>query len=414
MSVLFVVVALTLLISAFCSLLEAMLYSTRMVTLEAAAKVEAKRSAALRFLDMKHNLSSPTSAILILNTIANTAGASLAGMYAADVMGHQWVPAFSLGLTFGILFLSEILPKTYGATHWRSIWTVFVWPLAFIETALKPLIRVTQAFAHMFAGRKIAPAMTEDELLAMIELGVQAGEVSHEEMRMMGAVLRLDELLCRQVMVPRGEVVYLDVNDPIPESLMLARKTQHTRYPLCDGSLDKVLGIVHVKDLVGRRVVDLRSVMRPVQHVPETKRIDRLLAEMRKSRQHIGVVVDEHGSTVGIVTLENILEEIVGSVQDEFDREARDLFRDKAGSYIALGGMSLEKLKNQLGLQIGFAEVNTLSGLLGAELGRFPEVGDRVELPGAVAEVLEAEGNRARKVRLTLRPRGGAGQEAGS
>jgi CBS domain containing-hemolysin-like protein len=212
-------------------------------------------------------------------------------------------------------------------------------------------------------------------------------------------------------MVPRGEVVFLDVNLPVPENLMMTRKTQHTRYPLCDGSFDEILGVVHVKDLVGRKIVDLRSVMRPAQHVPETKRIDRLLAEMRKSRQHMAVVVDEHGSSVGIVTLENILEEIVGSVQDEFDRETPDVFRDKEGSYIALGGLSLERLRSQFDLPLAASEVNTLSGLLAAELGRFPKEGDRVTLPGVVAEVLEADGSRAQKVRLTFLPRPGEEEE---
>ena len=164
MTVLLVVVGVTLLVSAFCSLLEATLYSTRMATLEAAAKTQERRAAAERFLQMKRDISVPTSAILILNTIANTAGAALAGMFAARVIGSAWVLVFSIVLTLAILFFSEILPKTYGAVHWRGLWAAIVWPLAVIERGLFPLIRVTRKFSQLFTPKHIPQPVTEESL----------------------------------------------------------------------------------------------------------------------------------------------------------------------------------------------------------------------------------------------------------
>jgi CBS domain containing-hemolysin-like protein len=406
MTLLVLVVAATLLTSAVCSLLEATLYSTRITTLEAALRSEERRREAERFLAMKRDVSAPTSAILILNTIANTAGATLAGMYAAQVLGASWVPVFSLLLTFAILFFSEILPKTYGATRWPMIWPHVVWPLSLLERTLQPLTRLTQRLAAAFAGRHPHARVTEDEILAMIHLGARHGELSASELRMLDAIFRLDRVLCRQVMVPRSEVVFLDINWPPGRCFEVARRMRHTRYPVCDGSLDQVVGILHVKDLLGvaEDEADLRAFLRPVRYVPETQPLNLLLTEMQRTRQHMAVVVDEHGSTAGIVTLENVLEQIVGALRDEFDVEAPDLVVEGEGVFLARGGVPLERVNRQLGLDLRAPSVNTLSGFLIARIGRFPRVGDVVELDGLVAEVLEVEGNRASKVRLRLVP----------
>jgi magnesium and cobalt transporter len=171
-----------------------------------------------------------------------------------------------------------------------------------------------------------------------------------------------------------------------------------------------VLGIIHVKDLMGiapGETTDLLSISRPANHVPETKRIHELLTEMKRSHQHMAIVVDEHGSTAGVITLENILEEIVGSVQDEFDREHPAFLREGPHTYVVRGSSVLEKLNREMELQIREPGVNTLSGLLAARLGRFPEKGDLIQLPGAVAEVLSVKGSQAEQVRLTLEKREG-------
>lgn len=410
MTVLLLVVAITLTVSAFCSLLEATLYSTRAATLEAAAKGGEHQAAAKRFIEMKKDISVPTSAILILNTIANTAGASLAGMFAARAMGANWVLVFSICLTLGILFFSEILPKTYGAVHWRSLWAAIVWPLTVIEKALYPLIRITQKFSQMFTPKHAPQAVTEDEILAMIHVGGKTGELTTGELHMLDAVLHFDKLLCRQVMLPRGEVAWMQADWSLQDCLAEAHRTQHTRYPVCGEDLDDVLGILHIKDLLGVEAgANLTSLLRPVHPVPETKKINELLSEMQRTKQHMAIVVDEHGSTAGIITLENIIEEIVGAVQDEFDTETPELVRQGKGRYLARGAAPLEKVNRALNLDLRAPNVNTLSGYLVAQVGRFLEQGDRIDAPGVLAEVLEVEGNRATRIRLTLVDKGESG-----
>ncbi len=405
MTMLFVVAGLTVLISSMCSLFEATLYSTRIGSLEA-ERAEGKHARlAERFIAMKANIARPTSAILILNTIANTAGATICGMYAAQMLGSGWVPAFSVALTVAILFVGEILPKTYGATHWRTIWHLIVWPLTLMQRGLAPLIRVTQAFAGFFTGGLGVPAVTEDEIRADIHLGRKAGELSASELQLLNAVFHFDDMLARQVMVARRDVVFFEVHWSLEKCLEIAKDTRHTRFPLCIGSLDEVVGLVHVKDLLGLTGDDdgvLRSVARPIRHIPETLPISRLLREMQSTHQQMALVDDEFGSVVGVITMENVVEQIVGDVQDEFDSEPPEIVPEGADVFKVSGQLPIERVNRELGLDLYAPDVDTLSGLLVSRLNRLLKVGDQVRLRNAVAEVVEEQGGRAVQVRMRI------------
>lgn len=416
MSILLVIAILTVLVSSMCSLFEATLFSTRMGALEAASTEGKHRSQAERFIRMKSNIAEPTSAILILNTIANTAGATMCGMYAAQVFGSHWVPAFSGVLTLGILFVGEILPKTYGALHWRSLWHLTVWPLAVMQKGLRPIIQITEGFANLFTGNKSSPIVTEGEIQATIRLGKEEGEISSSELRLLSSIFSFDETTTRQVMVPRSEVVLFDVEWPLSKCFAVAKETKHTRYPLCSGSLDQAIGLVHMKDLLGMspdRELDLRSVARPLRHVPDTLPISRLMREMQSSRQQMAVVDDEYGTPVGIITMENILEQIVGAVQDEFDAETPEIVPEEAHVFRVQGHLPLDHINRDLGLDLYSNEADSLSGLLVSRMKRLLKVGDRIQLHGATAEVLEEQRGRATlvRIRLTTEEDGGASEE---
>lgn len=403
MTLLIVVAVLTVLISSICSLLEATLYSTRIGALEAEKSGGKRPALAGRLMEMKSEIARPTSAILVLNTIANTAGAAICGVLAAAVLGTQWVLPFAVLLTVLILLVGEILPKTIGATHWRGIWHRIVWPLTVMQKALAPAIWITQRFANLFSSSQGVPAVTEDEIQASIELGGKEGELSPSEMQLLNAVFRFDETLTRQVMVPRTDVVFLDVNWPLGKGFEVAKQSRHTRFPLCEGSLDSVVGLVHVKDLVGvasDQDVDLRSVSRPLGHVPETLPISQLLRQMQSSHQHMALVDDEYGAVVGIVTMENVVEQIVGAVQDEFDFESPEIVSEGGGVYKVSGQLPLERLNRELGLDLESHDVDSLSGLLVSRLNRLALAGDKVKLQGAVAHVIEEQDGRATQVRI--------------
>ncbi len=402
MTILAAVVLITLTLSAVCSLFEATLYSTRVATLEAAKAQGRRGRGAEIFLGMKKDIAKPTSAILILNTVANTAGATIAGMLAAQLFGGKVVPLFSMLLTFAILMFSEILPKTYGAVHWRHLWPVIVWPLLAIQRALSPVIWLTEKASSLVTRGHSAPATTEDEILAMIQLGAKAGEVSATELELLTAVFVFDETSVREVMVPRHEILVLDTAWSTEQCLKVIRETKHTRYPLCHSTLDDTVGIVHVKDLLGMpETIDLQAVARPVERLPDTMPIRQVLKSMQKSQRHLSLVVDELGTVIGAVTMENVMERLVGAVQDEFDTESPELVTEKTGSYVAQGQLPLVRLNHDLDLDLAWPGVYTLSGYLAASLGRLPRVGDRLPLGELEAEVLEVRQHRASRIRIT-------------
>ena len=406
MTILLLVAALTVIISGMCSLFESTLYSTRMATLESARTVGKHRRLATRFIDMKKDIARPTSAILILNTIANTAGATIAGMYATTVLGAQWVPAFSAGLTVAILFLGEILPKTYGAVHWKGVWHLIVWPVTLMQQGLYPIIKVTQGFAQLFTARTSSPSVTEDEIQAMIQVGGRSGEITPAELQLLSAVFHFDELVVRQIMVPRREVVIFDRTWQLSRCIETAQRTKHTRYPLCEGNLDDALGLVHIKDLLGipqDEHFQIDTVVRPLRTIPETMPISRLLRQMQSTHQHMATVIDEFGTAVGIVTLENVLEQIVGAVQDEFDTEMPEIVPEGEGRYLIEGQLPIERINRELKLDLDDAEADTVSGLLVSKLGRLLKVGDTVKLKGADAEVVEVQAGRATSIRIQPR-----------
>lgn len=405
MTLLIAIIVATMLISATCSLFEATLYSTRVGALQAALASGTHTKPARLFLKMKENIGSPTSAILILNTVANTAGATLAGMVAAEELGAAAMPAVSVSLTLGILFLAEILPKTVGATQWQSLWPYIVYPLRMMEQGLQPLIFVTQKFSNIFTGGAGAPSVTEDEIQATIHLGEKEGELSSNELQLISAVFRFDEMIVRQIIVPRREVVILKKHQPVEEVMDVVKSARHTRYPVCEDSLDDVVGLLHIKDLTAASTDqkhDWTQLIRPVRSVPSSMPISRLLRQMQRTRQHLVVVQDEHGTATGIVTLENVLEQIVGAVQDEFDMEAPEFETRGPDTYIVGGSLSIERLNEKLRLDLFASGVDTLAGLLTSHLGRLVKIGDVVELPGVRAEVIEVRDDHPSKVELVL------------
>jgi CBS domain containing-hemolysin-like protein len=246
---------------------------------------------------------------------------------------------------------------------------------------------------------------SEEEIRTLLMQAHVAGELSRSEHRLINAVFEFDELISRRVMLPRADVVFLDVKNSPSETFEVFNQTKHTRYPLCDSSLDKIVGVVHIKDLIGLSVeedFDLCAIARPPQYVPETMPVRHLLRQFQATHNHMAFLVDEYGTVSGIVTLENILESIIGPVEDEFDDEQPEIVREEPQRYTVLGNIALDVLNQRLGLSLEASEADTIAGLMMAHTDKMLVPGDRVELPGATAEVLEVRGPRATLIRLML------------
>jgi CBS domain containing-hemolysin-like protein len=246
---------------------------------------------------------------------------------------------------------------------------------------------------------------SEEELRVLLSSS-EMGSQSKLKREILDNVFELSLRNARQVMVPRADVVRLSTSRPIEENLALARQSGHTRFPLCERDLDSVIGIIHIKDLfrTTERIADIASLARPVAFVPETTPLDRLLGRMQAEKQHMVAVVDEYGGVSGIVTLENVIEEIVGEIQDEFDTERPELARRGEGIFTLQGSMLVVDLEDEIGLELSGRNEDTIAGVVLSELGRKPRVGDRVTLGSAQFEVLEVQGNRIRTLSLELPP----------
>lgn len=246
---------------------------------------------------------------------------------------------------------------------------------------------------------------SEEEIRALINQSHVHGQLSRSELRLISAVFDFDELICRQVMLPRVDVVFTDTESNLTEIIALVEKTKHSRYPVCEGTMDKVVGVIHIKDLIGitpGAAFDIRSIMRPPQFVPETLPLRRLLRQFQTSRQHMAFLVDEYGTVTGILTLEDLLELIVGSLEDEFDDELPDIYPEGPQQFVIVGGMPVEIVNRRFGLHLETDNIDTIAGLLLLKADRMLVPGDRFDLPGVQATVVEVKDHRATRIRLTL------------
>lgn len=340
-------------------------------------------------------------------------------VHAVGIGSERAVHAIAFTLAFSTitaahLVLGEQGPKLVairnGAEILRWCAPVLKWFYVVSYPFLRVLDTASQAFARLLgaeAAGEHGHIHSEAELLAMIAHSHDVGEVTKAEHQLIRAVFEFDDTPCCRIMVPRNEVEILDVNAGTEQWRETIRRTQHTRFPVCDTSLDNVVGVAHLKDFVNhspQTADELREIMRPPHYVPESVTASRLLRQFQAIRQHLMLVVDEYGTVIGIVTLENVLELIVGNVEDEFDAEQPDIVPAGSGQYLVQGRTPIATVVEQLGLPLVAGDVDTLSGLLTRKLGKLAAVGDRAELPGASAEVMETRGATASVVRLTVAP----------
>jgi CBS domain containing-hemolysin-like protein len=336
------------------------------------------------------------------------------------------VLAFLL-ITFLHIVLGELAPKSLAIQKAEAVVLRISAPMDWFYRISYPLIwslNGTAIFLLKVAGLRPASsddrAHSEEELRLILAHSVKKGVLDLDESQILERVLEFGDRSVKQVMVPSMEVVFLNTSLSLEQNLAIAHEHEHTRYPLCAGTLESVLGVVHVKDLFLRYVqqgltFDLMSVKREVQFVPDSKLIKNLLAEFRRTRTHLAIVVNEHGSTVGMVTLEDVLEEIVGEIEDEFDIEAVKpmIQRKEDGSYLVHGRTLLDELQEELLLRFQDEENETIAGHVMMLLGRAAQLGDQVQLQDRFwVTVVGTKGLQITD--LLLEPiSGGGGREAG-
>lgn len=252
--------------------------------------------------------------------------------------------------------------------------------------------------------------VTEDELKTLVDAGQEEGVFQKGERRMIYSIFQLGETLAREIMVPRIDMLALDVSTPLRNAVQALLKSGHSRVPVFEESVDNTLGLLYAKDLLrvwqeGSQIDSLRDLLRPAYFVPEAKKVDELLAEMQSQRVHMAVVVDEYGGVAGLVTLEDIVEEILGEIRDEYDQaEESPYMVDKNGDYVFQGRVDLDDFNEIMSSQLPKDEADTIGGFIYSRLGRVPDVGDQVEENNLMLIVEQVSGRRIRKVRACWLP----------
>ena len=333
MAELIVAVAAAVLISAMCSLFEAVLYSVPVGHIESLANADRKAGRILQRL--RENVDRPIAAILSLNTIANTAGAAVAGAAAASVFGEAWVGYFSAAFTLAILMFSEVIPKTAGVVYNRPLASVVAPPLALLVWLFRPLIWLCGMVTRVVSQGREPEHVSEEEILGLARMGQQTGALESDHAAAIANILTLQDKSVRDIMTPRTVVFALPASTTVEELRAREGAFEHSRIPLYDKSTDDVVGIVLGREVLAAMAgspgdARLEEMMRPVDFVAESVGLDRLLRMFMEKRQHLLIVLDEFGGLAGVVTLEDVIEEILGQeIVDEFDRVAdlRDLAR---------------------------------------------------------------------------------------
>lgn len=329
-------VTLAIVISFLCSVFEAVLYSVSASQVEMLKK--AGYSSAQIFQNLRADIDEPITAILTLNTLSHTVGASIAGAAAANLFGDESVIWFSGIFTLVILIFSEILPKTIGVTFAYRLAPVIAYPVYWMVVSLKPVIWMCRAFTRLLPQGKDESNISAEELQTIAALSLESGGIEADEEKVINNILGLKIKIVREVMTPRTVTFSLDERLTVEGAMkMVIRLGSHSRLPVYDNEPDNVTGIVLRKDVLqaaaeGKIYLTLSELTHPVHFVPETAPLNRILIDFFDRRQHLFVVVDEYGSMTGVISLEDVIEEIVGrEIVDETDRDKdmRELARSQ-------------------------------------------------------------------------------------
>ena len=339
----------------------------------------------------------------------------LAGLFFFRRPGHFWENLGStLAIVLGVISIGDqLIPFVGVARHDEpeailKRWMPLLRAAVFLALPLTFPVLISASISRLLEP-PAEPEITnpQEDLQELIEVGQQEGLIKESEGELLQSVVEFSDKVVREVMTPRPEIDAIEINSPVEELRALFREKRHSRYPVYSGQLDHIEGIVSMPDLAElppeeQSTVTLRSLVKPVPFVPETKRTADLLKELQQSTTQLAIVIDEYGSVAGLVTIEDLVEEIVGEIRDEVEPHARDIIKESESSYLVAGQTELAQIADQLQVDIEDRDYSTVAGLVLAQLGHVPMPGEKVEKNGLSFEVLEANSRTVLKVRLSV------------
>jgi putative hemolysin len=352
--------------------------------------------------------------LLVGITVVNIAASALAASVAGKLFGSAGLAIAIGGMTFLLSVFGEVLPMTLAVEHPRTFSAWVSRPVAWLSAIIAPIrwaLSGLTALTLRVAGSERAPSepeISEEELRTLVDVGAREGVVDRSEREMIHKVFELEDTIVREVMVPRPDMFCLDVSTSPDEVLGLLRENLHSRVPVFEDTIDQIVGVLYTKDLLPylRGLppdFDLRAHLHPPYFVPESKRADALLQEFQAKKVHMAIVVDEYGGTAGLVSLEDLLEELVGEIADEYDEPERLIHQLDATTFLVSGKLAIDDLNAVTGLAVSNQAYDTVGGWVLDLFGRVPRKAERTETDDAVVTVEKVERTRVIEVRVTLR-----------
>lgn len=400
-----------LLLSAFFSSAETALTTVNKVRVRTLAEDGNKR--AKMVLKLIDNPTRMLSAILIGNNLVNIAMTAIATVFATNLIGNAGAGVATGALTLIVLIFGEISPKNTAAIHSEKFafayarlvyaWMILMTPISFIINI------IARGFMRLFGvnPNQKPDSFTEDEIRSIVEESHEDGEIESEEKKMINNVFDLDDHYAKDVMVPRADVVFLSVDASYDDILDIYRENLFTRMPVFEEEHDNIIGVINMRDMLlleSKKNFSVRNILREVEFTHELKKSSELLREMRENSISLEIVLDEYGSVAGLITFEDLLEEIVGEIRDEYDEEEENQIQQISElEYVVEGSMKLEDLQDQIGLQVESEDYDSIGGVIIGLLDDLPEGGEEVETENHIRLVVESvEKNRIDSVHIYL------------
>jgi len=355
------------------------------------------------------------STVLLGNNLANTAIAALGTLIAVSFMDENTGAAVAtVGATILLLIFGEVTPKTIAAHHAERLALFYVRPLEVISTVFHPFVIVLSWIASKLAGlagEHPVPRLllwTEKEIRTAISLGEEEGVVEKAEADMLHKVFEFGDRPVYEVMTPRTDVIWIEQGTKLADFFAIYAQEPHSRFPVYQGNFDNVTGIISIKDVLLAQAQDsldkespVTELARPVHFAPETKRIGELFTEMQAGGYQVAIIIDEYGGTAGMVTLNQLVEEIVGELGDELAKSSKEFETIDATTFQIDGSMQIEEVNEQLGLELPLGEYETVAGFILSLLGRIPKEGEQIKYNKLKIVVADMKGRRIEKVLVT-------------
>lgn len=352
--------------------------------------------------------------VLLLNSAATITATALT-LRLFEAQTWQWRVGALAGLLLVILIFSEALPKALAIRNPSATARLLAGPMALSTRLLTPFIwiigAITGPFVRVASGQATPPMplVTEEELRMLVNVGEEEGLIEPDEREMIEGIFSFGDTTVREVMIPRVDIVALEETASIDEALNVILRTGHSRIPVYRETIDHIVGILYAKDLLlwlrsGQRDASIGSLLRTAHFVPDTMKVDALLKDLQARKVHLAIVVDEYGGTAGLITIEDVIEEIVGEIQDEYDVDEQPIRELGPGDIEVDARVPIDDINDLTGLRLASEESDRIGGIVFERLGRVPKVGDTVQIAdGVTIAVLSMDGLRLRKLRLQYR-----------